>query len=487
MEPKVSHKHKLSTKILFTVGVVIACFAGMLLWLVPKLRESAFTARVDKTQVLVEAASGIAQHYGQLVAAGRMSQPQTQEAAKEALKALRYGQNDYFWINDSTPRMIVHPMNPALDGKDLSDYRDPDGVALFVEMAKVCRSRGHGMVRYRWPKPGATEPSPKISYVKLYAPWDWIIGTGIYVDDVNAELRSLSWTMIGALAAVALAALLFGLWMARSVSRPVQSLAEELLQGTEQVSSAATQVSSASQSVSSGSSESAASVEEVTATLEEFGLKVRQNAEEAEQIGGLMEKLNELVDMVQQLMDQMSSAVRDIGDSGREVQKIMKAIDEIAFQTNILALNAAVEAARAGHAGAGFAVVADEVRNLAQRAAEAGRESQERISDSVAKGTQGEKIAVQLGASVNRIVEAIREAGARAGTIRAASKAQSEAIRPIQEAVAQINKVTQSNAAASEESASAAQELHAQAAVVRRLVSSLVEVVVGEGHATCNV
>jgi methyl-accepting chemotaxis protein len=188
------------------------------------------------------------------------------------------------------------------------------------------------------------------------------------------------------------------------------------------------------------------------------------------------------VDAVQGLMHQMSTAVHEINNSGREVQKIMKAIDEIAFQTNLLALNAAVEAARAGEAGAGFAVVADEVRNLAQRAAEAARETAARIGDSIANGNQGESIAVQLGSSVDQIVRGIRDAGVRAATIRSASQEQSEAMRPIREAVAQVNKVIQANAASSEQSASTAEELHAQASTMTVLADSLVEVVAGGNH-----
>jgi methyl-accepting chemotaxis protein len=221
----------------------------MLLWLLPRVREPAHAAKVDQTRVLVEAAWSLVQHYDKQARDGRLSAAQAQAAAIASLKELRYGQGDYFWVNDTTPRMIMHPTNPALDGKDLSSYRDPDGLALFVEMAKVCGSHGQATVRYRWAKPGSSVPVPKISYVKLYSPWLWIVGTGIYVEDVEAELRPLSWTMLGALGAVTIGALLFGLWMALSVSRPVQRAVEELVQGTEQVWTAATQAASASQSV----------------------------------------------------------------------------------------------------------------------------------------------------------------------------------------------------------------------------------------------
>ncbi len=472
-------RYSLSAKIFLTVALVIACFAGMLLWLLPRVRASAYGAKVRTTMVLVETASGVVEHYAREAAAGRLSDSQARKEAATAIKKLRYGQGDYFWISDLNAFMIMHPTNPSLDGKNLADYRDPDGVGLFSEMAAICKREGQGVVRYRWAKPGSTDPVPKISFVKLYAPWGWIVGTGIYADDVAGELNAITFALLGALVFVTLAAVAAGAWMARSVSRPVHRGIEELRLGSEQVSGAAAHVASASQSVAAGSTEGAGSVQRVTDSIENFVHSVKQNADGAEQIGTRLSDLNRMVDSAQASMREMDSAVHEITGSGEEVRKILRIMDEIALQTNLLALNAAVEAARAGSAGTGFAVVADEVRKLALRAAESAKQSEVCISDSIAKGHQGEAIAQQLASSVEGIVAGIHDASARATEISASTAAQVQAMQPLREAVSRINQVIQSNAASSEESASTAEELHAQAATMKGLVDSLVAVIDG--------
>ena len=116
---------------------------------------------------------------------GQLSVEAAQADAQHALAAMRYGDGDYFWINDMQPRMIMHPLKPEMNGRDLSDYKDPTGKKLFVEMAQVAQASGSGFVSYEWPKPGKDAPQPKLSYVAEFKPWGWVIGTGVYVDDLN--------------------------------------------------------------------------------------------------------------------------------------------------------------------------------------------------------------------------------------------------------------------------------------------------------------
>ncbi|MDD5455826.1 MAG: cache domain-containing protein [Candidatus Margulisbacteria bacterium] len=117
------------------------------------------------------------------------TEEKNKQEALEVLKKMRYGENDYFWVNDMYPRMIMHPIKPEMDGQDLTEYKDPNGVLLFKEMVKVCQQKGDGFVSYMWPKPGFDKPQPKISYVKLFKPWNWIIGTGGYVNDIEATIK----------------------------------------------------------------------------------------------------------------------------------------------------------------------------------------------------------------------------------------------------------------------------------------------------------
>ena len=168
-------------------------------------------ARALKTRDLVEAAHGILSHFEAEERAGRMSHERAQAAAVATVKALRYAGKEYFWINDMQPRMIMHAAKPELDGKDLSELRDPNGKALFREMVEVVKANGSGYVPYQWAKPGAEQPVDKISYVKGFAPWGWVIGSGVYADDTAAQMRP---TLLNLLA---------GLSVRRSSSAPSPS------------------------------------------------------------------------------------------------------------------------------------------------------------------------------------------------------------------------------------------------------------------------
>lgn len=150
------------------------------------------------------------------------SRPNKRKHGKQAIAQLRYGANDYFWINDAQPAMVMHPMKPDLNGKDLRSFKDPNGKALFVEMVNVTQRNQQGVVEYQWPKPGAEQPVDKVSYVKLFKPWGWIIGTGIYVDDVNAlvmqRLSSILVWVVGTLLVLIVLASLIG----RSITQPCE-------------------------------------------------------------------------------------------------------------------------------------------------------------------------------------------------------------------------------------------------------------------------
>ncbi|MDR3629970.1 MAG: bacteriohemerythrin [Desulfocapsaceae bacterium] len=142
--------------------------------------------KTEKIRNLVEVAYKIAEN---AYARTDLPEAERKQLALNAIKVMRYNTDDYLWINDSQPVMIMHPIKPALDGKNLSDFKDPKGKFLFNEFAAVCRDKGEGTVSYLWPKPGYDEPVQKLSYVKLFRPWDWIIGTGIYIDDINVTLQ----------------------------------------------------------------------------------------------------------------------------------------------------------------------------------------------------------------------------------------------------------------------------------------------------------
>jgi len=283
------------------------------------------------------------------------------------------------------------------------------------------------------------------------------------------------------------AALLVGAGIAfviiSGTTRTLTGIATALADGSNQVVSAATQVASSSQSLAEGASEQAASLEETSASLEEISSMTKRNADNAHKAKELSSQTRHAADTGAADMEQMKLAMNAIKTSSGEVAKIVKNIDEIAFQTNILALNAAVEAARAGEAGAGFAVVADEVRNLAQRSAKAAKETAEKIEDAIAKSEHGVQVSGQVAKSLGEIVVKARSVDELVAEIAAASQEQNQGISEINTALTQMDRVTQSNAATAEESAAASQELTAQAAAQQDAVASLTAMVSGSKSA----
>ncbi len=285
--------------------------------------------------------------------------------------------------------------------------------------------------------------------------------------------------IIGLCIAVVVASTL-GYIIIRAVGQALGQMAASLSDGSSQVASAASQVSASSQSLAQGASEQASSLEETSSALEEMSSMTRKNAETAQQAAALSGEAKTAADKGNAAMGKMSAAINDIQKSASETAKIIKVIDEIAFQTNLLALNAAVEAARAGEAGKGFAVVAEEVRNLAMRSAEAAKNTAAMIEGSVQNSRNGVTIAGEVGKMLEEITAASTKVNSLIGEIAAASQEQSQGIGQVNTAVTQMDKITQSNAAAAEESASASEELAAQAQQMTGVVKDLMALVGSE-------
>ncbi|MCC6491193.1 MAG: MCP four helix bundle domain-containing protein [Candidatus Hydrogenedentes bacterium] len=292
-------------------------------------------------------------------------------------------------------------------------------------------------------------------------------------NEASQSLSLASTTVIIGLVVGVVVSIILAFLITRSITGPIRRIIEGLTTGSDQTASAAGQVAQSSQSMAEGASEQASSLEETSASLEEMTSMTKQNADNAAQAKNLAAAANASADKGAESMGKMSQAIDDIKKSSDETAKIIKTIDEIAFQTNLLALNAAVEAARAGDAGKGFAVVAEEVRNLAQRSAEAARNTSSMIEGSVKNAENGVQISREVAEALNEIAEAARKVNSLVAEIAVASNEQSQGIEQVNTAVAQMDQVTQRNAASSEESASAAEELSAQAEEMRRMVNEL--------------
>lgn len=298
----------------------------------------------------------------------------------------------------------------------------------------------------------------------------------------EADARIAGNVKRGALVILALIALsgavfFFGVpWIInRDLVRPIAQMVQALTDGATQVTAAAGEVAGSSQGLSQGATEQAASLEETSASMEEMASMTRRNAESTQEASSLMQNVSSLMNDSNAALGGMVQSMSAIRDSSNKVSKIIKTIDEIAFQTNILALNAAVEAARAGEAGMGFAVVADEVRNLAQRSAQAAKDTTGLIEEAISNAQDGNRRVEEVAQSIGSITESVTKMRQLVQDVNEASRQQAQGIDQVAQAITQMEKVTQSTAATAEESAAASEQLSAQAEatldVVRKLAS----------------
>ncbi|RTM05196.1 MAG: methyl-accepting chemotaxis protein [Bradyrhizobiaceae bacterium] len=225
---------RISFKLVLIVGISLLGMIALAPIALSTLRAQMVADRQAKTQHMVDVGYGILAHYQKLESDGKLPREQAQAAAMAEVKSLRYDKVEYFWINDMTPKMVMHPIKPELDGKDLSGMKDPAGNALFMGFIDVVKKQGAGFYGYLWPKPGFDQPVGKISYVKGFAPWGWIIGTGIYLDDVDAAFRQNAMTFGYVCLAVLVLVLGASFLIGRSVTRPlatITALTERLAAG----------------------------------------------------------------------------------------------------------------------------------------------------------------------------------------------------------------------------------------------------------------
>ncbi|MEJ7688536.1 MAG: methyl-accepting chemotaxis protein [Variovorax sp.] len=499
---------------LFTFSALVGIVVLTALFLVSE-RKLVMEERQASVRQVVESAHGVLVHFHALAAKGTLTDEQAQQQAMQAIRGLRYSGNEYFWINDMQPRMLMHPINQALEGKDLSENKDPTGKRLFVEFVNTVKASDAGFVPYLWAKPGSDKPVPKVSYVKGFKPWGWVLGSGVYVDTVDAAIMKRVARF--SVAALALAAVLLAIgWaISRGLLRqlggePTQAaditrrIAEgdlavpielkkadqssllhaikgmrdalakvvgEVRSGTDTIATASGQIAAGNHDLSSRTEEQASSLQQTAASMEELTSTVKQNADNARQANQLAVSASEVAVRGGSVVNQVVDTMGSINASSRKIVDIIGVIDGIAFQTNILALNAAVEAARAGEQGRGFAVVASEVRNLAQRSAAAAKEIKTLIGDSVDKVEEGSKQVAEAGKTMNEIVDSVRRVTDIMGEITAASQEQTSGIEQINHAITQMDQVTQQNAALVEEASAAAQSLQEQAGSLVQAVS----------------
>ncbi len=506
-------------RIVLLVVVAVLGIAVMGAMSVAQARRQLTEARQGQLVTAVESAHSIVEGFRSLEKSGKLGTEAAQQAAKDAVAHARYGKDGkeylYIWALDGVG--VMHPIKPEWAGQNMiGKVKDGGGVDVIAALVDGMRQStdGRAFVQTNFPRPGDTKPVPKLQYIMKVDGWNWMVGSGLYTDDLDA----LVWRVLAVDGALVLVGLLviggIGWLMLRSVMRqiggepalavsamrsvaggdltvtlprvPAGSLLAALadmiasLRGTvgqvrtatDSISTASTEIASGNQDLSSRTEHTASNLQETAASMEELTGTVRQSAESARTATQLAEAAAGTARRGGTVVGEVVHTMREINESSRKISDIIGVIDGIAFQTNILALNAAVEAARAGEQGRGFAVVAGEVRSLAQRSAEAAKEIKGLIGTSVDRVETGTRLVSEAGQTMDEIVASVQRVTDVISEIGAATGEQSQGISQVGAAVAQLDQMTQQNAALVEESAAAAQSLRDQAQKLAGVVAT---------------
>ena len=473
------------------------------------LRQTMMAERVEQLTVLVELANASVEKAYALEQSGKLTREQAQQQARLAIGSFVKDEMYYFVRDFSTDLLYVHPNASRIGVPQKNMKQSGDRYRAALANSRI------GLVQADGTRPGVKEPVAKMYAVVKFAPWDWLIGTGTYIDDINHKF----WAQAGVLLAIGAALMLvvggLAALMLRRIlgqlggepdyaaaivaqiaqgdltthidTRPgdtssllmaIKAMRDNLAHLVSQVRTDAESISTASGEIASGNhdlsartEQQAGSLEETASTMEEMTSTVRQNADNARQANQLAISASQVASQAGGVVGQVVETMGAINASSQKIGDIIAVIDGIAFQTNILALNAAVEAARAGEQGRGFAVVATEVRNLAQRSAAAAKEIKQLIDSSAEQVGAGEKLVALAGETMERVVSSVQHVTDIVAEISSASAEQSAGIEQINQAIVEMDNMTQQNSALVEQASAAAQAMNEQAAGLAQIVS----------------
>ena len=478
-------------------------------------------------------------HYRAQADAGTLSAADAQRQALETLRKIRYQDKEFFSVGTMEPVMLMHPAVPALEGKNFGGLKDKNDKLFIAEMVEKVRRDGSAYVEYWWPKAGEEAPSPKLSYARRYEAWDWLVNTGMYVDNIDRQFRrDAAWFAL-VVAVVALLVALLSSAVGRSIVRRVSTLQQEMgrierdkdltgrmdagqndefgqlgrsfssllgaLRGSLQaigqqagrLHEMAGGVADDARAVTDGASRQSKAAQGAASTLEQLTVSVSQIAERTAEISGMSahnrestrlggESLQRLVNKVseaeQVLAGGITQSVQAFSENMAQISQITTYVKEIADQTNLLALNAAIEAARAGEAGRGFAVVADEVRKLAESSAKSAsqietitRQLDEHYQAVGSNVEAGKRLLVESSEAAGVVVTVLDEARSTAEATSAGVSEINNAVAEQRAALEELARNTQVVSDMAEQNVEVAQRSSATAEELERVSTQLVE------------